>query len=184
MPATTAAPIARPDTFAVASTTTPEKPTSNANARRGPIFSPKNRKPISAANSTVIALQIAPIAAGARSAAQANSTNGNAEFTRPMGASHSQRRAGNCARARHRNGISTSAPSSRRTSTSAYGPKSGTAMRMNRNDEPQTMPRPSSSSGVAQSRAAGAGVAPLIVHLLSIPRSFPHARRTPWTSLR
>ncbi|KAG1318940.1 hypothetical protein G6F63_014985 [Rhizopus arrhizus] len=68
-PAITAVPMLRPDTLAVASTTTPAKPTSSAPARRMPIFSPKNRKAISAANSTVMALQIAPSAAGACSAA-------------------------------------------------------------------------------------------------------------------
>lgn len=118
-PATTAAPMLSPATLTVASTTTPAKPTSRAIARRMPIFSPKNRKAISAANNTVMALQIAPIAAGARCAAQANSTNGMAELITPMGANHNQRRAGNCARACHRNGSSTKAPSSSRTSTSA-----------------------------------------------------------------
>ncbi|TWH16580.1 hypothetical protein L613_001200000450 [Pseudoxanthomonas taiwanensis J19] len=66
-----------------------------------------------------MALQIAPIAAGARCAAQANSRNGSAEFTTPMAASFGQMRNGNCARASHRNGSSTIAPSARRSSTRA-----------------------------------------------------------------
>ena len=144
----------------MASTTTPTKPVTRAIARRMPIFSPNTTNATSAANSTVIALQIAPIAAGARCAAQANSRNGSAELMIPIAASRGHRRKGNWARASHRNGRSTSAPKASRSSTSAYGPNAGAATRMNRNEPPQTAPSASSSNGVRQSRAvvAAAGV--------------------------
>ncbi|ALS95332.1 hypothetical protein AXO1947_13220 [Xanthomonas oryzae pv. oryzae] len=64
----------------VANTSTPMKLTNKASARRVPMRSPKNRHAINAVNNTVIALQIAPTAAGACCAPQANSRNGNAEL--------------------------------------------------------------------------------------------------------
>jgi hypothetical protein len=124
-----------------------------------PIFSPKNKKPTSAVNSTVIALQIAPIPAGARCAAQANNTNGTAELIAPMSASFGHSFSGNCARSRHRNGNSTTQPSASRTSTSGAAPNSGAATRMNRNEAPQIAPSTVSSRGVIQDGVARAAIA-------------------------
>src|SRR6478672_6022545 len=147
-PAATAPPMLAPAVVPLARTTTPAKPTSSDTTRVRPIFSPKNRKPTSAVNNTVIALAIAPMPAGARSAPQANSMNGTAELVAPISASLGHNVSGNCARLRHRNGSSTSEPNASRTSTSASGPKSFAAMRMNRNDAPQMAPSTPSSSGV------------------------------------
>src|SRR5690606_6426711 len=162
-PAATAQPMLAPATLLLASTTTPANPASNASERRAPIFSPKNRKPTSAVNSTVIALAIAPMPAGARCAAHANSTNGTAELIAPISASFGHDRAGNRARARHRNGSSTSAPSASRISTSGTAPKSFAATRMNRNEAPQIAPRRVSSSGVIQSRGVACASPPAVV---------------------
>src|SRR3546814_7304125 len=151
-PATTAQPMLAPATLPLASTTTPANQAISASERRVPIFSPKNRKPTSAVNSTVIALAIAPTPAGARCAAQANRLNGTAELIAPINASFGQSARGKCARDRHRNGSSTSAPSPRRISTSGTAQKSFAATQMNRNDAPQTAPSPDSSSGAHHSR--------------------------------
>src|SRR5690554_4324844 len=158
-PANAAAPTLMPATLPLARTTTPANPASSATARRVPMRSPKNRKPISAVNSTVIALAIAPMPAGARCAAQANRRNGTAELIAPISASFGHSRSGNCPRARHRNGSSTIEPSASRTSTSGAAPKSGAGTRMNRNEAPQIAPSTHSSSGVshaASTAAAGA----------------------------
>ena len=82
----------------------------------------------------------------------------------------SHTRALNCARARHRNGISVSAPSARRASTSGTGPKSAAATRMNRNEPPQIAPSSVSSNsvrpraGAAGAAAVSAGVASAELH--------------------
>ena len=57
-----------------------------------------------------MALVMAPMPAGARSAPQANSANGITEFTTAMPAMRSHSPGVNCARACHRNGSRTSAP--------------------------------------------------------------------------
>src|SRR3546814_5309514 len=101
--ATTAQPMLAPAILLLASTTTPANPASSASERRVPIFSPKNRKPTSAVNSTVIALAIAPMPAGARCAAHANRMNGTAELIAPISASFGHSERGKCARDRHRN---------------------------------------------------------------------------------
>src|SRR3546814_17466422 len=75
-----------PAILLLASTTTPANPASSASERRVPIFSPKNRKPTSAVNSTVIELAIAPMPAGARCAAPANRMTGPAELIAPLSA--------------------------------------------------------------------------------------------------
>jgi hypothetical protein len=98
-------------------------------------------------NNTVIELQIAPMPAGARCAAHANSTNGTAELIAPISASFGHSLSGNCARERHRNGSSTSAPSARRTSTNGAAPNSGAATRMNKNEAPQMAPSTPISRG-------------------------------------
>ena len=154
MPAATAAPMLTPAVLLPASTTTPMKPAASATPRRALIFSPKNTTATSAVNNTAIALQIAPTPAGARCAAHANSTNGIAELIAPISASSGHFLAGNSARSRHRNGSSTAAPSASRISTSANGPKSGAATRMNKKDAPQIAASTVSSMGVSQARVA------------------------------
>ena len=101
-------------------------------------------------NGTAIALLIAPMPAGARSAPHANSVNGIAELIAAMPVSFSHNAPVNCLRARQRNGSRMSAPKARRISTRAYGPKSFAATRMNRNDAPQIAPSTVSSTGVSQ----------------------------------
>ena len=71
-----------------------------------------------------MALVMAPMPAGARSAPHANSVNGIAELMAPMPASRSHSAPFSCERARQRNGSRTIAPSASRISTSANGPKS------------------------------------------------------------
>src|ERR1700683_997152 len=105
---------------------------------------------------TVMALLMAPMPAGARSAPQANSANGSTEFTVAMPAMRSQILRLNWARERHRNGIRTRAPRARRASTSGKAPKSPAATRMKRNEPPQMAPSSVSSSGVRQRAACPA----------------------------
>jgi hypothetical protein len=107
---------------------------------------------------TVVALAIAPMPAGARWAAHANSTNGTAEFSIAMPASRSHRTRVNCARTCQKNGIRTSAPRNNRTSTSAKEPKSCAETRWKRNDAPQIAPSNKSSIGVSQALAVEATV--------------------------
>src|SRR5207253_6770258 len=64
----------------------------------------------------------------------------------------------NWERARHRNGSNTTAPSARRTSTRANGPKSAAATRMNRNDPPQMAPSSVNSMGVSHRAVCFAAV--------------------------
>src|ERR1700733_2827261 len=97
-----------------------------------------------------MAFVIAPIPAGARSAPQANNTNGMAELMTPIAANRQITRGAKLLRERQRNGSSTRAPSERGTSTSANGPKSPAAMRINRNEAPQIAPSNVSSIGVTQ----------------------------------
>src|ERR1700676_870162 len=113
-------------------------------------------KATSAVNMTVMALLIAPMPAGARSAAQANSANGMTELMVAMPAMMSHRRGVNSARACHRNGSRMSAPRLRRISTSGTGPKSVAATRMNRNEPPQIAPSTASSSMVRHELAGAA----------------------------
>src|SRR3984885_7202294 len=108
---------------------------------------------------TVMALLMAPMPAGARSAPQANSANGSTEFTVAIPAMRSQTLKVNWARERHRNGIRTRAPRARRASTSGKAPKSPAATRMNRNEPPQMAPSRVSSSGVRQRAACAAPAA-------------------------
>ena len=156
-PANAAGPTLSPADLPVASISTPTKPINSATARRVPMRSPKNTNAIRAVNNTVIALQMAPTAAGACCAPQANSRNGKAELSTPMAASIGQRCSGKRLRATHKNGNNTVAPSARRISTNAAAPKCGAATRMNRNEQPHTIPRNTSSSGVRQSRTPSAG---------------------------
>src|SRR5580658_2618690 len=106
-----------------------------------------------------MALVIAPIPAGARSAPQANSTKGSTEFTTAMPRMRSHTPAANCARARHRNGMSVSAPSASRASTRGSGPKSLAATRIKRNEPPQIAPS-SVSSMIVRPRPLAAAAAP------------------------
>ena len=110
-------------------------------------------------NITVIALVMAPMPAGARSAPQAKSAKGITELTVAMPAIFSHSPGVNWARARHRNGSSTSPPSSKRVSTRGSGPKSDAATRMKRNEPPQMAPSTVSSNGVRQAATALAGAA-------------------------
>src|SRR5687767_15306239 len=102
----------------------------------------------SAVKSTVVLFAIALTPAGARVAAQANNTNGIAEFIAPIAMSRGQRRTGSSRRASQTNGSSASAPNASRTEASGSAPNSGAATRMNRNDAPQIAASASSSSGV------------------------------------
>src|SRR5580700_7776490 len=105
-----------------------------------------------------MALVIAPIPAGARSAPQANSTKGSTEFTTAMPRMRSHTPAPNCARACHRNGMSVSAPSASRASTRGSELKSLAATRMKRNEPPQIAPS-SVSSMIVRSRPLAADAA-------------------------
>src|SRR5437764_15127930 len=120
-----------------------------------------------------MALLMAPMPAGARSAAQANNANGMTELMAAMAAMRSHSATLNRARAAHRNGSRMSAPRLRRASTSGKGPKSAAATRMNRNEPPQMAPSIVNSSGARQgaptlsaagaltaAAAAAAGVTP------------------------
>src|SRR6516165_7131871 len=110
---------------------------------------------------TVIALVMAPMPAGARSAPQANSTKGSTELIAAIPATRSHTAGVKRARACHRKGIRMSAPSANRTSTSAKGPKSAAATRMKRNEPPQTAPSSVSSTGVRQLAVSAGCVAAL-----------------------
>ena len=68
----------------------------------------------------------------------------------PTQASRQIRRGAKLLRERHKKGSSTSAPSERRSSTSASGPKSAAAIRIKRNEAPQIAPSTVSSIGVTQ----------------------------------
>src|SRR5256714_13616394 len=105
---------------------------------------------MSAVNMTVIALVMAPMPAGARSAPQANSANGMTELMAAMPAMRSHSATLNRARAAHSSGSRTSAPRARRASTSGKGPKSAAAARMDRNEPPQMAPSIVNSSGARQ----------------------------------
>src|SRR3984885_12576663 len=115
-----------------------------------------------AANITAMEFVMAPIPAGALSAPHAKRMNGMAELMAEIHVRCSHSPGVNCARARHRNGSNTMAPSARRTSTRANGPKSDAATRMNKNDPPQIAPSSVSSTGVSHravpAATAGAGV--------------------------
>jgi hypothetical protein len=114
-----------------------------------------------AANRTVMALQIAPIAAGERCAAHANSKNGMAELIKPIKASLGQMAAIEGG---------TIAPQERQHHQRPQGqadvdqgerrPNGFAATRMNRNDPPHMAPSTSNSMGVRQSRSAIAGLRP------------------------
>jgi hypothetical protein len=107
-----------------------------------------------AVNGTAMALVMAPMPAGARSAPHANSANGTAELMAAIPASRSHRAPLNSERARHRKGSRMIAPSARRISTSANAPKSFADTRMNRNEAPQMAPSATSSVGVSQAAIA------------------------------
>src|SRR5437660_11620161 len=100
-----------------------------------------------------MALVMAPMPAGARSAPQANNVNGMTELMAAMPAMRSHSAGVNCARAAQSSGSRTSAPRPRRASTSGNGPKSAAATRMKRNDPPQMAPSSVSSSGVRHGAA-------------------------------
>src|ERR1700716_325358 len=163
VPANAAGQTLAPAVLPLARIATPTNPATRPMSRHGPIRSPKNRKAIRAVNITVIALLMAPMPAGARSAPQANSANGMTELRVAMPAMRSHSAMLNCARAAHSHGSRTRAPSARRASTSGKGPKSAAATRMNRNDPPQMAPSIVNSSGVrhgATPTALAAGAAP------------------------
>src|SRR2546429_18008 len=107
-----------------------------------------------------MALVMAPMPAGARSAPQANNVNGMTELMAAMPAMRSHSAGVNCARAAQSSGSRTSAPSPRRASTSGNGPKSAAATRMKRNDPPQMAPSSVSSSGLRQDASWAAAAAP------------------------
>ncbi len=115
-------------------------------------------KAIRAANMTAMELVMAPMPAGACSAPQANKIKGMAELMAEIQVRCSHRAGVNWERARHRNGNNTTAPSARRTSTRANGPKSETATRMNRNDPPQMAPSSVNSMGVSHRAVCVAAV--------------------------
>src|SRR5947208_6168814 len=102
---------------------------------------------MSAVNITVMALLMAPMPAGARSAAQANNANGMTELMAAMPAMRSHSARLNRARAAHKSGSRMSAPRLKRASTSGRGPKSAAATRMNSNEPPQMAPRIDNSTG-------------------------------------
>src|SRR5439155_7956004 len=122
-------------------------------------------KAMTAANITVMALRMAPMPAGSRSAPQANSANGMTELMAAMPAMRSHSATLNRARAAHSSGSRTSAPRARRASTSGRGPKSAAATRMNRNEPPQMAPSIVNSSGVRQ----GAPTASAVVAVAAAP---------------
>lgn len=97
---------------------------------------------------TAIAFVIAPTPAGARSAAHANNVNGIAVLMAAIPTIFHRCAAVNCLRSLIKNGNNTSAPSTKRTSTNAYAPKSLAAMRMKRNEAPQIAPSTVNSTGV------------------------------------
>src|SRR5256886_13221603 len=113
---------------------------------------------MTAANITVMALLMAPMPAGARSAPQANSANGMTELTAAMPAMRSHSATLNRARAAHSSGSRTSAPRARRASTSGRGPKDAAATRMNRDEPPQMAPSIVNSSGVRQGAPTASAV--------------------------
>src|SRR5256886_15195298 len=139
---------------------TPTNPPTSPISRRGPMRSPKKRNATRAVNITVIALVMAPMPAGARSAPQANNVNGMTELMAAMPAMRSHSAGVNCAGAAQSSGSRTSAPSPRRASTSGNGPKSAAATRMKRNDPPQMAPSSVSSSGLRQDASWAAAAAP------------------------
>src|SRR5256884_61438 len=139
---------------------TPTNPPTSPIRRRGPMRSPKKRNATRAVNITVMALVMAPMPAGARSAPQANNVNGMTELMAAMPAMRSHSAGVNCARAAQSSGSRTSAPSPRRASTSGNGPKSAAATRMKRNDPPQMAPSSVSSSGLRQDASWAAAAAP------------------------
>ena len=137
--------------------------------------SPNKRNATRAVNITVMALVMAPIPAGARSAPQANSTYGAAELMAAMPEIRSHRAGVNRARSRHRNGSSTTAPSASRVSTSGREPKSAAANRMKRKEPPHTAPRSVSSSLIRHvnaptpdAGATSARTAAAVVHSVAI----------------
>jgi hypothetical protein len=117
----------------------------------------QNRNATSAVNSTAMLFVIAPMPAGARCAAHANSENGTAELIRPISAIFGQCSARNAPRSAQRNGSSASAPNASRSSTSGIAPRSLAAIRMNRKDDPQIAPSSASCSGTDQARANARG---------------------------
>src|SRR5262252_760766 len=110
---------------------------------------------------TVIALVMAPMPAGARSAPQAKSTKGRTELMSAMPATRSHTAGVKRARACQRKGIRMSAPSANRAATSGMGPKSAAATRMKRNEPPQTAPSSVSSTGVRHPAESAGGAAAL-----------------------
>src|SRR6185437_9087047 len=168
VPAVTAGPSPAPPMSPLASTTTPTSPAAKPASRRPPIRSPNIAKAARAANGTAMLLTIAPTPAGARSAVHANSRNGSKVLTKPIAAILNQPVAASWSRARLRDADSTSAPSARRTSTSASGPNFGAEILRNRNEPPQIAASNSNSAGVRQSR-------PLPGHA----RGARHAARVP-----
>src|SRR5690606_33791185 len=149
-PASAAGNTLPPEVLSLASTMTPTKPAINPSPLRRLIFSPYNRNATMLVNITTVALLIATMPAGARGAAHAKSTNRAAELMMPMPSKRNQCDAVSLSLTRRRNGNRISAPSASRTSTSANAPKSLAAMRMNRNEPPQTAPSSSNSAGVSQ----------------------------------
>src|SRR5215831_10362574 len=106
---------------------------------------------------TVIALVMAPMPAGARSAPQAKSTKGRTELMSAMPATRSHTAGVKRARACQKKGIRMSAPSANRAATSGMGPKSAAATRMKRNEPPQTAPSSVSSTGVRHPAESSGG---------------------------
>src|SRR5207248_482908 len=76
---------------------TPTNPPTSPIRRRGPMRSPKKTNATSAVNITVMALVMAPMPAGARSAPQANRANGMTELMAAMPAMRSHSAGVNCA---------------------------------------------------------------------------------------
>jgi hypothetical protein len=98
---------------------------------------------------------MAPMPAGARSAAQANSAEGTAALTMPTRVTRSHMPGVKWRRSRHRNGSSTSAPSPSRNSTSGIAPKAGAATRMNMKADPQIAPSSRNSADADQEDSDG-----------------------------
>src|SRR6184192_2063823 len=160
VPASAAGQTLSPAVLPLARMATPTNPPTSPIRRRGPMRSPKNRNATRAVNITVMALVMAPMPAGARSAPQANRANRMTELMAAMPAMRSHSAGVNCARAAQSNGNSTSAPSPRRASTSGNGPKSAAATRMKRNEPPQMAPSSVSSSGVRHGESWATADAP------------------------
>ena len=111
---------------------------------------------------TAVAFVIAPMPAGARCAAHANSENGIAELIAEMKMSGPMCLRVKCWRPLHSMGNRISAPRVSRTSTSGSAPNSRADTRMNRNDAPQIAPSSVSSSGVSQRATVGAAAEPAV----------------------